>query len=436
MRAIILHARAALAQSLTTAQNLRLRGLMAATQIHAASPAGQVVPGTVRIQSVDALRGAIMIVMALDHVRDYVSSAAMAFSPTDLTRTTAAIFFTRWITHFCAPVFAFTAGVGAFLWLGRGRTKGQLSRFLTSRGLWLMVLELTVLRWMVFSQAAIHGQLIILLVLWMLGLSMIVLAGLVHLPARMLLALSILVITAHNLLDPVSPQRFGPAAWIWNILHQQGVFRVDGALVLAAYPLIPWFALMAAGYCFGPVLRWDPARRQRFLVRLGIGLTIAFVVIRAVNRYGDPFPWATQRSALFTALSFLNCIKYPPSLDFLLMTMGPAFLLLAWLERFRFSESNPLIVFGRVPLFYYVLHLGVAHLLTIFLGFGRYGWQSFLLLPPPSMGGPAKSFPPDFGYSLWVVYVVWMAVVVMLYPVCRWYAGLKQRRRDWWLSYL
>jgi uncharacterized membrane protein len=411
---------------------------MAMTQNPAlAAPHGnEPVLGQERIQSVDALRGAIMIVMALDHVRDYISSAAMAFNPTDLTRTTPAIFFTRWITHFCAPVFAFTAGVGAFFWLRQDRTKSQLSRFLTSRGLWLIVLELTVLRWIVFSQAGIHGQLIILLVIWMLGLSMIVLAGLVHLPARLLLALSLVVIATRNLFDSVAPERFGSAAWVWNILHQQGVFRVDGALVLAAYPLIPWFAVMAAGYCFGPVLRWDQARRQRFLVRLGIALSVAFIVIRGINRYGDPFPWTPQRSSLFTVMSFLNCVKYPPSLDFLLMTMGPAFLMLAWLERFHFSENNPLIVFGRVPLFYYVLHLGVAHLLAIFLGFVRYGWQSFLLLPPPSMGGPAKSFPPNFGYNLWMVYAVWTSVVVILYPVCRWYAGVKQRRHDWWLSYL
>jgi uncharacterized membrane protein len=411
---------------------------MAITQNPAVSVpgAGETGAGPRRIQSVDALRGLIMIVMAVDHVRDFTSSAAMAFSPTDLTRTTPLLFFTRWITHFCAPVFAFTAGVGALLWLRKDRTKGQLSRFLTSRGLWLIVLELTVLRWIMFSQAGIHNQLIILLVLWMLGLSMIVLAGLVHLPARWLLGLSLVVIATHNLLDSVRPERFGRAAWIWDILHQQAVFRYDGMIFLVAYPLVPWFAVMAAGYCFGPVLRWEPARRQRFLVRLGIGLSAAFVVVRAINGYGDPSHWATQRSGLFTALSFLNCTKYPPSLDFLLMTMGPAFLVMAWLERVRFSENNPLIVFGRVPFFYYVVHLGVAHVLAIGLGWMRYGWQSFLLLPPPSMGSPAKLFPADYGYSLWVVYAVWVAVVVILYPMCRWYAGLKQRRRDWWLSYL
>lgn len=393
-------------------------------------------PGQGRLQAVDALRGAVMILMALDHARDFISSAAMSFPPTDLTRTTTSLFLTRWITHFCAPVFAFTAGIGSFLWLRRNRTTRQLSRFLVTRGLWLIILELTVLRWILFLQVEMNNRLIILEVIWMLGLSMVVLAALVHLPARWLAALSIVVIATHNLFDSIAPARFGSLAWVWDILHQQAVFPVHGVNFLVAYPLVPWVAVMAVGYCFGPVLRWESARRQRFLVRLGISLSIAFIVIRALNRYGEPAPWAGQHSALFTVLSFLNCTKYPPSLDFLLMTLGPALVALAWLERVRFSDANPLIVFGRVPLFYFVVHLAVIHALAILLGFLRYGWHGFLLLPAPSMGGPAKLFPPDYGVSLWVVYGVWAAVVVMLYPVCRWYAQLKQRRHDWWLSYL
>lgn len=377
-----------------------------------------------------------MILMALDHVRDFISSAAMSFSPTDLTRTTTSLFLTRWITHICAPVFAFTAGIGSFLWLRRNRTTGQLSRYLLTRGLWLMLLELTALRLILYLDIGINNRLIILSVIWMLGLAMVVLAALVHLPARWLAALSIVVIAGHNLFDSVEPSRFGRAAWVWDILHQQAVFRFHGTNLLVAYPLVPWVAVMAAGYCFGPVLRWEPARRQRFLVRLGILLGIAFVVIRALNRYGEPVPWAAQHSALFTVLSFLNCTKYPPSLDFLLMTLGPAMLALAWLERVRFSDANPLIVFGRVPLFYFVVHLAVIHVLAILVGFFRYGWHGFLLLPAPSMGGPAQSFPADYGISLLAVYGMWIAVVVMLYPVCRWYAQLKQRRHDWWLSYL
>jgi uncharacterized membrane protein len=393
-------------------------------------------PGTSRIQAIDALRGAVMILMALDHIRDFISSAAMSFSPTDLTRTTAPIFFTRWITHFCAPVFAFTAGIGAFLWVQRNRTKAQLSRFLVTRGVWLIFLELTVLRFIMFSNFHFRNSLIILLVIWMLGLCMIALAALVYLPTCVLAASSIVIIAGHNLLDPIKPDAFGRWAWLWNIFHQQAVFRFGSNNFLVAYPLIPWIAVMTLGYCFGTVLLWDSARRQRFLVRLGLGLSVAFILLRAVNRYGDPQRWSVQHSGLFTLLSFLNCTKYPPSLLFLLMTLGPALLVMAWLENVRLSSTNPLIVFGRVPFFFYVVHLAVAHALAIVINFFRYGRASFLLLAPPSMGGPREIFPPGYGFNLWVVYAVWIAAIVMLYPVCRWFAHLKQRRRDWWLSYL
>jgi uncharacterized membrane protein len=390
-----------------------------------------------RIQSVDALRGAIIILMALDHVRDYTSYAAMSFSPTDLTRTTAALFFTRWITHFCAPVFAFTAGIGAFFWLQRGRTSAQLSAFLATRGLWLMFLEITLLRFIMFFQWKWDGSLFVLTVFWMLGLSMVVLAALVHLPVRILVPLSILVIAAHNLLDPIAPARFGRAAWLWDILHQQAVFNFCGASFLVAYPLIPWFAVVAVGYSFGAVFVWDPPRRQKFLLILGASLAIAFVLLRAWNRYGDPAPWSSQPSAIFTALSFLNTTKYPPSLCFLLMTFGPALMALAAFERVRLSVVNPLIVFGRVPFFFFLFHMAVAHLLAIALGALRYGSQRFLLLPPPSFGGPRELFPASYGFSLPGVYLIWFTVMVIAYPFCRWYAEFKQSHREvWWLSYL
>jgi len=405
-----------------------------ATAASAVQPAS--LPTQRRIQTVDALRGAIIIIMALDHVRDFISSAAMNFSPTDLTRTTAVIFFTRWITHFCAPVFAFTAGMGAFLWLRRNRTKAQLSRFLLTRGLWLMLLEVTLLRFILFMQIGIKGQLVILSVIWMLGLCMVLLAGLIHLPTRLLAALSIVVIAGHNLFDKIGAERFGSAAWLWNMVHQLGIFRFNGGVVLVGYPLVPWVAVVAAGYCFGQVFLWDPERRQRLLVRLGIALSVGFILLRAVNIYGDPVRWATQSSKLFTLLSFVNTTKYPPSLLFLLMTLGPAMIAMAWLERKQFAASNPVIVFGRVPFFFFVVHLAVIHAIAILMGFLRYGWRDFLLIPAPSMGSMRSKFPADYGYDLWVVYAVWIAVVVALYPLCRWFAGVKQRRRDWWLGYL
>lgn len=392
--------------------------------------------GRSRIQSVDALRGAIMIIMALDHIRDYINAAAMNFSPTDLTRTNAPIFFTRWITHFCAPVFALTAGIGAFLWLGRSRSRAQLSRFLVTRGLWLMLLEVTLLRWIMFFQFGFSGQLTILTVLWMLGLCMVVLAGLIHLPTRMLAVVSMVVIAGHNMLDHVRAESFGQAAWIWDMVHQQGVFRIHEAAILVAYPLVPWVAVMATGYCLGQVFRWNPERRQKFLLWLGAGLSAAFVLLRALNVYGDPARWAAQNSKLVTVLSFLNTTKYPPSLLFLMMTLGPALMAMAWLERRRFSEGNPIIVFGRVPFFFFIVHLAVIHGVAILIAYLRYGWTNFLLLPAPSMGSMRKIFPADYGVSLWAVYAVWFGVIVLTYPLCRWFAGVKRRRRDWWLSYL
>ncbi len=390
-----------------------------------------------RIQSVDALRGAIMMIMAIDHIRDYIARSAMEFSPTDLSRTTVAIFFTRWFTHFCAPVFILTAGIGAFLWMTRGHhSKSELSTFLVARGLWLIFLELTVLRFIMFSQVSWHGSLVILLILWAIGLSMIALAGLVYLPMWFLITVSAAIVVFHNFLDNVSSESFGSAAWFWDILHQQGVFTWHAINFLTAYPVLPWIGVMAAGYCLGGVFDWEVRKRRRLLFCLGAALTAAFLILRAVDLYGDPARWTHQPSPWFTVLSFLNTTKYPPSLDFVLMTLGPALVCMSWLERFRFSSANPLIVFGRVPFFYYVAHLAVAHAIAITVNFVRYGRASFLLVAPPSMGGARELFPAGFGFPLWTVYAVWVLVLLMLYPACLWFSRLKQRRHDWWLSFL
>ena len=392
---------------------------------------------TPRIQSVDALRGAIMMLMAIDHIRDYVARSAQQFSPTDLTRTTPAIFVTRWMTHFCAPVFILTAGLGAYLWMSRGHhSKGALSRLLISRGIWLIVLELTILRLIFFSQISFTASPVILIILWAIGISMIALAGLIYLPMRVMAAVGVAIIALHNLLDHVSAQRFGRAAWIWDILHQQNVFAFHGINFVTAYPVLPWIGVMAGGYCLGTVFEWDAHRRRSFLVRLGLALAAAFVVVRAVNVYGDPRGWSHQASPVFTVLSFLNVTKYPPSLDFLLMTLGPAMVVMAWLEKFHFPFTNPLIVFGRVPFFYYGAHLLLAHLIAIGMNFVRYGARPFLLIAPPSMGGASKLFPVGYGFPLWTVYAVWVVVLLLLYPACVWFARLKHRRHDWWLTYL
>ena len=374
-----------------------------------------------------------MVIMALDHTRDFVHDAAMAFQPENLAETTPAIFLTRWITHVCAPAFMFCAGIGAFLRLERGGTKAQLSRFLLTRGLWLIVLELTVVRAGFFFDVGIDP--LYLLVFWALGWSMIALALLVHLPYGILLGVSVAMIVLHNLLDGVGPARFGQFGWVWQILHVQSLLSTK-PLVLVAYPLVPWIGVMTAGYCFGRVYRLSADGRRKLLIALGLSLCAAFVVVRGWNVYGDPRPWAVQPHPVFTVLSFLNATKYPASLSFLLMTLGPAIAFLGWVDRWRVRESHPLLVFGRVPLFYFVLHIPLIHALAIALTWLEYGAAPFLFLPPPTLGSPREAFPADYGWSLGVVYVVWAVAVPALYPVCLWFARLRARRRDWWLSYV
>ena len=382
-----------------------------------------------RVGAVDLLRGLVMILMALDHTRDFLHVAAAHFQPEDLTQTTAAIFLTRWITHFCAPVFMFTAGLGAYFY-GDRRGRPALTKFLLTRGLWLILLEVTVLRFAFFFSLT-EGPLL-LTILWALGLSMVVLAVLVQLPARVTAAVGLSMILFHNMFDGVKAAQFGAGAWVWTILHQQGAFTLGGLTVVVAYPLIPWAGVMATGYCLGPVFLMDDGRRRRILLRLGTGITVAFLVLRAVNRYGDPAPWGEHRMLL----SFLRCTKYPPSLDFLLMTLGPAIALAGWFGAYAPKRNNPLRAFGRVPLFYFVVHLFAIHLAAVVLSFLRYGALRYGLQAPPAMGTPLRMFPPDYGYDLWVVYGVWVLVVVAAYPLCLWFAGVKERRQEWWLGYL
>jgi uncharacterized membrane protein len=260
---------------------------------------------------------------------------------------------------------------------------------------------------------------------------------LVWLPMRMLAVISLGMIALHNGLDQVNPAQFGSAAGLWNLLHQPGVFGVAGATVIVGYPLVPWVGVMALGFCFGPVFL-ERATRRRYLTIIGTVATVAFVVIRAINGYGDPAPWSDQSSPTYTVLSFLNTTKYPPSLAFLLMTLGPALLLLAWCDRPGLKPTNPLVVFGRVPLFYFVIHFYAAHATAVLLALLRYGGAAlaFVFHPVPSMGGPRELYPAQFGYDLWVAYVVWIGIVLALYPVCRWFAGIKATRRNWWLRYL
>lgn len=393
-----------------------------------------------RIDSVDLLRGIVMVVMLLDHTRDFAHYHAMHFDPTDLSRTYPALFFTRWVTHFCAPIFVFLAGVGAHLQLARGKSKRDLSWFLVTRGLWLIVLEFTVVRLVVafnLDYGAFPG---FIQVIFAVGVSMIVLAGLIHLPLRAVAGIGLAIVVLHNLLDGIQvPQGPGAPApgvleSIWMVLHQPGLIFPGGAPVFVLYPVLAWIGVMALGYSLGSVYRWEAERRQRFLLRAGLATTAAFIAIRAVNVYGDPRPWSGQESPVFTLLSFLNTTKYPPSLLFLLMTLGPALLALAWFERTkRGPVGRALVTFGRVPLFFYVLQWIAAHLLPIGAGVIAGQTVAYQFLDPMTR---FTNPPPDVGFGLEITYLLWILGVVLLYPLCRWFAAVKRRRSDWWLSYL
>ena len=389
-----------------------------------------------RIQSLDNLRGLVMVVMALDHVRDFFHAGAQHFDPGDMSQTTPFLFFTRWITHFCAPTFMFLAGTSAYLQSRRGKNKSEVARFLISRGLWLVVLEITWVMCLGWKMNFAYNE-VFLQVIWALGVSMIALAGLMFIPCRALLVLSLVIIGVHNLFDGVTPAQFGALSGLWTILHVRAPIQISGSLLIrSSYPLIPWVFVMAAGYCFGQVMKLASRERRKLLLKLGAALTASFVLLRWSNLYGDMSPWSSQPSIAMTVASFLNVTKYPPSLLYLLMTLGPGIFNLGLLERIKLKDSNPFIVFGRVPMFYYLLHLPVIHGLAVLLAWLRYHRVDFMLRNPPSLfRGSTDGFPADYGYSLAVVYLIWIGVVLALYPACKWFAALKQRNKSVVLSY-
>jgi uncharacterized membrane protein len=417
-------------------------------QAQADAPPEPVKPARTRIDSIDLLRGIVMVIMMLDHTRDFVHSAGFIFDPTDLTRTTPVLFFTRWITHFCAPAFVFLAGTGAYLQLARGKTKSELSKFLVTRGLWLILLELTVVRVGVFFNLD-YRFLGFLQVIWVIGVSMIILAALIHLPLKITAGFGIAMIALHNLLDGFRVQGWqGPTspvpsvgAKLWFILHQPfqafPIFGFPSPIVIIIYPLIPWVGVMALGYAFGSLYQKDSVQRRRWLLIIGGVATALFIVLRAINVYGDPSKWSSQKNALFTLLSFLNTTKYPPSLLFLLMTLGPAVLALACFEMnktFAGGLRKALVTFGRVPLFFYFLQWYTAHGIAVVLGL--IAGQNVAYLFESPIDKFSHPPPTGVGFPLWVVYVCWIAGVLLLYPLCKFFAGVKARRRDWWLSYL
>ncbi len=378
-----------------------------------------------RIASVDLLRGLVMIVMALDHTRDFFATGG--FNPRDVADP--ALFLTRWITHFCAPTFIFLAGISASLYGAQGRTTGEVSRYLLTRGLWLVLIEFTVVRlgWMF----AIDLSNFAAQVIFAIGMSMIALAALVYLPRWAVATIGLGMILGHNMLDGIKAQSLGAAAPLWNLLHQPGMLDFGGHIKLfVLYPLIPWIGVMAAGYALGPVFTLPRGERLRWLVGLGLATVAGFIVLRASNLYGDPASWVAYDSLLATVLSFVNCEKYPPSLLYLAMTLGPALLLLATFDGARGRLADAIATFGRVPFFYYIVHLFLIHTLAVlFAGVtqGEVGWL-FSVFPAGK--------PPGYGLGLPGIYAMWLVVIALLYPLCRWFASVKRTRREWWWTYL
>jgi uncharacterized membrane protein len=378
------------------------------------------------------LRGGVVVLMALDHTRDFFSNAV--FNPLDLARTWPALFFTRWVTHICAPVFVLLAGMGAFLYQAQGRTKGEMARFLLGRGCLLIALEFTLVHFGWFF--SFEYEFLLAQVIWAIGWSMIALAGLVFLPVWAVGLFGTVMIAGHNLFDGAAFGGASALGRLWIVLHEGGSIGLGpGRELFVLYPLAPWIGVMAAGYALGPLLLRPTGERRRTLLWLGLAMALAFVALRWSNLYGDPRPWAAQPDTLRTLMAFVNAEKYPPSLLFLLMTLGPALMLLAACDRLAETGRpvRPLLVFGRTPLFFYVAHLALIHLAAAAFSLARYGRAAGLF----GTGWMFRSgLPGGYGYDLPVVYLVWVGVVVVLYPACRWFGEVKRQRSVWWLKYL
>jgi uncharacterized membrane protein len=386
-----------------------------------------------RLSSIDMVRGIIMVIMALDHVRDFFHQGALTSNPTDLTTTSPALFFTRWITHFCAPTFVFLAGLSIYLSATR-KPKKDLTYFLISRGLWLILLEVVVVRFAFMFN--MYFDITFFQVIWVIGASMVCMAGLIHLKSNAVLFIGLLLTFGHNAADGIQLQNDQPLFALWVLLRQTGFVGItpqNGLFV--SYPLLPWLGIMMLGYSLGRLYQnYSSEQRRAILVRLGIGTIVLFIVLRFINIYGDPVPWSTQKNPLFTLMSFLNCTKYPVSLLYTLMTLGPILLLLMFLDNKKFNPANPFVVFGRVPLFYFILHFYIIHVasLLFFMQKTNRSLDEIDFHFSKGFGGITA----EGGYSLAITYVAWIILVILLYPICLWYNRYKSTHDYKWLSYL
>lgn len=395
-----------------------------------------------RIASIDLLRGIVMVIMALDHSRDFFHWQANLFDPTDLDRTYPALFFTRWITHFCAPVFVLLSGVAIRISAQR-KSKRELSLFLLTRGLWLVFLEAVVMRLLFTFQ--LYFDLTIFQVIWAIGASMIVLSACIFAGPRFILLAGLVLLFGHDALNVIQLQPGDSGYSIWVLLEQTGFLRPGSeSVIMVLYPLIPWLSVMMLGYSIGTLYTpGNTVARKIWVRRIGLAAIALFVLLRFMNVYGDPKPWSQQQNALYTFMSFINCTKYPASLLYLLMTLGPSLLLLSFLDEWIVSRKNPLLVFGRVPLFYYLLHFLVLHIVALFLYMmitntvlDNVDFHTNFGMIPSQPSNAFGGIPFGYGYGLGWVYVAWIGVVIALYPVCKKYNTYKSTHRDWWLSYL
>jgi uncharacterized membrane protein len=391
--------------------------------------------GKHRIESIDLLRGSVMIIMALDHVRDYIGYGSFLSDPTNLETTTPMLFLTRLITHFCAPIFIFLAGTSAFLYGSRQRSTKLVSWFLFTRGMWLLFVELIIVNfaWTFDITLSVH----MLQVIWAIGMSMVCLAAIIFLPKSAIFSIGIILVAGHNLLDSIILEGNSALNILWYVLHQPNIVIINSSsAIYFAYPLIPLIGLMALGYVFGTLYHqeYDPAKRKKWLFGMGIGCVTLFMILRTFNIYGEPSQWGTQKSGIFTIISFLNTTKYPMSLLFLLMTIGPAFIFLYAMENVKNKITSAVIIFGRVPFFFYVIHIYLAHLFGILgLIYAGRNWSDYIMTTDFFRNDTLS----NFGYNLYVVYLIWILVIIIMFPLCKWYNKYKTNNRNkWWLSYL
>lgn len=399
-----------------------------------ATPAPEVLTQKSRIASIDIMRGIVMVIMALDHARDFYHADAFVFNPTDLERTTPILFLTRFITHFCAPTFVLLAGTAVRI-SSRRKSRKELSIFLLTRGLWLVFLEITVVRFSMFFQ--LYYDVTIFQVIWAIGFAMILLSAVIYLPFKGILVMGIIITAGHDLLHAINLQAGEPFAVLWTFIHQFNFVELTpGKSAFVPYPFLPWFGIMLLGYCMGEwfLAGFEPGRRRKLLARTGVFALSLFLVLRYFSLYGDPAPWSEQKDAVYTFLSFLNVTKYPVSLQYTLLTLGPVLILLSWLETVRINALRPFGVIGRVPLFYYIIHFYLLHLsaLVIYMINSGKSLSEIDFHFNAGFGG----LPAGYGFPLIGAYIAWILLVLFLYPFCDWYNNYKSTHTHWWLSYI